>query len=218
MHAPVKDKLVKFFSQFTPFDVERGTTLIAGNEEPDAIFLLQDGVVRQYSVTKDGEELTLNLYKPVSYFPMVWAMNKLPNRYYFETVSEAKGFKAPKKDVLDFVKDDAEILYDLASRFGMGLYAMLNRLENIMTGDAYAKIIYTLLNAAYRLGNRRVNTIVIPLQVTHRELATIGGVARETASRELKKLEQKGLITYNVSSIIINDVQKLEHELTAEQG
>ncbi len=85
-----------FYDQFTPRIYKKGEILIRADDDPQGIFCLNKGYVRQYIISKNGIELTLNILKPISYFPMVWAINETPNIYYYEALTEAEVGRAPR--------------------------------------------------------------------------------------------------------------------------
>jgi len=67
-----KDKvkeLETFYKQFTIRDYKKGEMLIRADDDPQGIFCLTKGYVRQYTISKTGFELALHILKPISYFP-----------------------------------------------------------------------------------------------------------------------------------------------------
>ena len=63
-----------FYKQFTIRDYKKGEMLIRADDDPQGIFCLTKGYIRQYTISSLGTELTLHILKPTSYFPMVWAL------------------------------------------------------------------------------------------------------------------------------------------------
>lgn len=212
MNKAVIDKLEQFFTQFKHQTYKKGEILIRADDIPQGIFYLKNGVVRQYSISKDGEEQTLNLYKPISFFPLMWAVNDTPNTYYFEAMVEIEVYRAPKEQVVAFLKQEPEVLYDLVSRLYKGMHGLLSRIEYLQSGDAYMKVIFALLSATYRFGETKENAEV-ELSITHREISALTGLTKETISRECTKLEGKKLIKNSNHRVVIKDIKKFESEL-----
>jgi len=84
-----------FYSQFQVRRYKQGETLIRADDDPQGIFCLTKGYVRQYTISRTGLELTLHILKPISYFPMVWAVNGTPNVYFFEALTPVEVGRAP---------------------------------------------------------------------------------------------------------------------------
>lgn len=216
MDSHIVEKLTTFFSLHPLITYKKGDILIQAGEPPEAVFYLKNGTIRQYSISPEGDEMTLNLYKPIAFFPMMWAINDTPNRFYFEALDDVEIYKVPRNDVIAFLKQEPDVLFDLMSRILRGLDGLLSKVEYLMTGNARAKVIFTLLNTAYRFGQKEDLGVQIMLHMTHRELAALSGVTRETFTREIKKLEDKKLIYMQNQVISIPDVNALEEELVLE--
>lgn len=212
MENDIKKKLDQFFSQFTFLTYQKGDVFIHADEPPAGIFYLTKGLVRQYIITSKGEDLTVNIYKPLSFFPMMWAINETENLFYFEAMGDIEMWRAPKEEVVGFIKNEPDVLYDLLSRLYKGVDGLLARMTYLMAGNARAKIIFTILNVAYRFAITEKD-IDINLAITHKDLAAISGTTRETFSREIKKLEKAGLVSLKKGTIHIPSQQKLEEEL-----
>ncbi|MBI3380113.1 Crp/Fnr family transcriptional regulator [Candidatus Gottesmanbacteria bacterium] len=146
---------------------------------------------------------------------MMWVLNDTPNNYYFEAAAASTVFIAPKEKVVAFVKNEPEVLYDLTQRLYKGIDGLLKRMEYLMSGDAFRKLVIILLISKQRFSfSDKKSTISIKL--THKDLASQAGISRETVSREMKKLEKKGVISYYKNYITIRNLEKLEHEFFAE--
>lgn len=104
-----------FFSQFQLRTYKQGEMLIRADDDPQGIFCLTKGYVRQYIISRTGEELTLHILQPISYFPMVWAFNDTPNVYFYEALTPVEIGRAPKNQVLEFIKDKPDLISELMS-------------------------------------------------------------------------------------------------------
>ncbi len=211
MDEAIQKKLNDFFTQFKHQQYKKGEILIRADDDPQGIFYLKKGIVRQYSISKDGEEQTLNLYKSVSFFPLMWAVNNTHNTYYFEAITEAEVHRAPGDQVIVFLKNEPEIMYDLISRLYKGMHGLLSRIEYLQSGDAYTKVIFAILNTSYRFGEQKKKSV--ELSITHKEISALTGLTKETISRECTKLEGKGLIKNSNHLVVLENVKRLEGEL-----
>ena len=76
MNREVNQKLEVFFVQFKKQIYKKRELLIRTDEEPRGIFYLKRGRVKQYAISKKGDELVVNIFKPYTFFPMSWAISK----------------------------------------------------------------------------------------------------------------------------------------------
>ena len=205
-----------FYKQFSTREYKKGENLIRADDNPQGIFCLTKGYVRQYTISKTGIELTLQILKPITYFPLIWAINGAPNVYFYEALTEVEVGRAPKEQVVTFIKDKPAIILELMSKL-LGDYAeTLSRIEHLVFSDAYRRVISVLLYIAKHFGEETAQGVVVDHRFTQQDIATLVGVARETASIEMGTIEKKGFIEYVDHSMIFKNIKKLELELTAD--
>lgn len=212
------DKIKEFEAFYNKFQIrnyKKGEMLIRADDDPQGIFYLKKGYVRQYTISKSGFELTLHILRPISYFPMVWAVNGTPNVYYFEALTPVEVGRAPRDEVVDFIKDKPTILFELMSELIEDYAESLTRIEHLVFSDAYRRVISVLLYIAKHFGEKSEKGIIVRHRFTQQDIATLVGVARETASNELGKLEKKGLVKYIDHSMLFESIRKLNSELSS---
>jgi CRP/FNR family transcriptional regulator, cyclic AMP receptor protein len=208
-------KFEAFYTQFKPRTYKKGEMLIRSDDNPQGIFCLTKGYVRQYTISKAGIELTLHILKPISYFTMVWAINGTPNVYNFEALTDIEVGRAPRDEVVDFIKDKPKIIFELMSELLEDYAETLTRVEHLVFSDAYRRVISVLLYIAKHFGEIDGENVTIDHRFTHQDIATLVGVARETASSEMSKLEKSGLVEYSHHLMIFKSIRNLESELTS---
>jgi CRP-like cAMP-binding protein len=204
-----------FYKQFTVRNYKKGEMIIRADDDPQGIFCLTKGYVRQYTMSKTGFELTLHILKPISYFPMVWAINGAPNVYYFEALTPVEVGRAPRDEVVNFIKDKPTLLFALMSELLEDYAETLTRVEHLVFSDAYRRVISVLLYIAKHFGEKSGNGIIVHHRFTQQDIATLVGVTRETASNEMGRLEKEGLIKYVEHSMVFGNIKKLDSELSS---
>ena len=220
MDEQIHLKIDNFFKQFKHHIYKKGEVLIRVDDDPGGVFYLTGGTVKEYAISKKGEELVVNVFKPVSFFPMSWAINQTPNHYYYEALEDVEIWKAPRELTVEFIKQNPDVLFNLMSRVYKGTDGILMRMVYLMSGEAYTRVVNELLIAAKRFG--KPNAKSIELHLSEKDIAGQAGMARETVSREIKILKDKGLVTFKKqglqeahlkSVLTIEDIDRLEDEL-----
>jgi len=186
--------------------------LIGLDGEPDSVFYLSKGYVREYAFSDQGVELTLHIFVPGSFFPMTLVLTNIKNRYYYEALTPIEVYAVPKDTMLKFLKREPGVVLDLARRVFLGMDKLLMRIEYLILGSAQKRVISTLLFLARHFGVRKNKDIQLQYLFTHRDIASFAGISRETASRELKKLLKKNLIAYEKRLITIKNSDLLKKQ------
>jgi CRP/FNR family transcriptional regulator len=205
------DKLQSFSTKFSFRQYAKGETILNAEEDPPGIFYLQEGFVRFYSLSPEGKELTLNIFKPGSFFPMTWAVAERPNVYFFEAITAAKLRLIPKNKLLEFLQNEPELLFQFTQRILIGLDGLLTRMEYLLFGNASQRVTSVLLMSARRFGQEEKNgEVKIDFPLTHQSIANLAGLTRESTSLEMKKLENTGLISSKNRRITLIKPEKLK--------
>ncbi|OGD91769.1 hypothetical protein A3E14_03600 [Candidatus Curtissbacteria bacterium RIFCSPHIGHO2_12_FULL_41_13] len=204
----------QFFIQFNRAQsYKKGEMILRAQEEPKEVYFLKKGFVRLYLIALTGREITFNIYKPGTYFPMIWAIGNLPNFYFFESLTDTVVYTAPREKLLELVKNNPKLLFALTKRTYIGLDGIVRLTQALLTENARGKLISVLLVLGRRFGRKETNgDLVIRLPLTHRILASLANLSRETTSLALEKLQKEKVLTFNKHSITINKLQKIEEE------
>jgi CRP-like cAMP-binding protein len=213
MDTVIAKKTEHFFSQYPLRQFRKGQILIYGGDEPPGVFYLVKGEVRQYATTNSGDEVIVNVFKPSAFFPMTWAINDTPNEYFYETSTDAEMHIVPAQDAVKFIKENPDVTYDLLSRLYVGTDGLLRRMTHLMKGTAHSRTVTELIIACERFGRKQKTGYVVA--IPEGELAARSGLTRETVSRELHKLHEKGVITVSHKNIVVKSLSRLEKELNS---
>jgi len=216
MGISATQKLNIFFSKFKKYRYKKGEIILRGGDTPQGVYFINKGYVKDYSISKEGEELTLIIFKPENFFPIQWVFNDRPNQHYFEAMTAVELRRCPKEFFIAFIKSNPEVFLELTRHIVLRLGGMMQRMEHLAFGNAYEKVSSIIMICAERFGKKNNRGILIPIPLTHKDLAMLVGMTRETVSIEVKKLEKKGIINYKKHMIIVRDMRKLLTESLAE--
>lgn len=211
VNKDITEKVEALFAEADERTYVKGDILTFADQDPEGIFLLLEGVVEQYDITPDGNKITVNMFKPSSFFPMSWAINRTPNVYFYAALTDVRVRRAHPDKVVAFLRDNPDVLFDLLSRVYKGTDALLRRLTLAAGGIASSRLIFELLIEAHRFG-ADVSGDKKLITIKHNSLAARSGLARETVSRELHKLERDGSLALTKRGIVL-DIAKLEDQL-----
>lgn len=212
MDDNVVKKIETFFSQYPKRSYPKDQIIVFSGESPEKIFHIISGKISQYDISYRGDEIVINMFKSPAFFPMSWAINKTPNKYFFKADEETIVYVAPPEEVVTFIKENPDVMFDLLSRLYNGVEGILARTVHLMAGSARSRIMYELLVEASRFGKKQPDS-TIQLSISESELASHAGLARETVSREMKHLKEKGIAEIIGTSIIIKNIEELKKQL-----
>jgi CRP/FNR family cyclic AMP-dependent transcriptional regulator len=206
MEPGIRTKITEFFGGFPQRGAAQGQIIIQAHEDPKWIYHLIEGRVKQFDISYRGDEVVLNTFKPPAFFPMSFAINRTHNLYFYQAETAVQYHQAPLADALGFLRSHPDVLYDLLSRVYSGTDGLLGRLAHLMAGSARSRVLYELLIECRRFGEKRGPGASIAL--TESDIAAHAGLARETVSRELKRLKDEGVVIIK-NDILVTDLGRL---------
>lgn len=215
MATDITDTIDKFFSQYPKRSYPKGQILVFADESPEHIFYIVKGQVDKYDVNYRGEEIIINIFKPPAFFPMSWAINRTPNKYFYKTETATELHVVPAEDALEFLKQNPDVTLDLLGRLYRGLEGMYGRIVHLMSGTARSRVIYELIIECRRFGKQQPDGGYV-LGANEVDLAARSGLSRETVSREISKLKSQGWLALDGKDLLVKDIVPLEQALGSE--
>lgn len=215
MPLEVTDKVHDHFSKYPVRTYPKGQILVFADENPEHIFYIVKGRVRKFDVSYRGDEVIINVFKPPAFFPMSWAINHTPNKFFYKAETEVELHVVPASDALQFLKDNPDVTLDLLSRLYMGLEGFYGRLVHLMSGTAQSRLLYELIIECRRFGNKQADGTYV-LEANEMDIAARSGLSRETISREMKKIKKNGWAKVGQGGIVVLAIAELEKALGSE--
>lgn len=216
MDTQIQTKLANFFSRHRLVTYKKGELIYRAGDTIDTVDFVKSGYIRLYTLNKSAEETTINLFKPLFYITLIEALTKdvSTNKYYMEAVTDVEVWKAPKSEFIEFIKPtnvstSTDINYEILKAIAGLASDLINNLESVIPGSASQKIGSILITLAEKYGSTKDGELSINFETTHRLIASMAGLTRETTSTQIKKLENNGLIAQRSGFIIIKDLEKL---------
>lgn len=206
-------KTLEFAAEYPALAFRRGHVILSAYSLPPGVFMLKEGHVKQYAIAPDGRELIVNIYKAGSFFPMMWAVNGGGNAYFFEAMDAVVVHRVQAEQMLSWLKDTPDVLYDLLSRLYSGMDGLITQLTLNTLSDSRHKVIQALLIAGKRFGEWHENELVIAAYLTQKEIGQLAGTSREEVSRTLSSLKKEGLISIKGKLIVVPQPKLLEDQL-----
>ncbi len=204
------DKIEKFFTSHQVIQYKKGDMILRAHDIPSGISYIQSGIVRLFSISPEGEELTLHAFKPGAFFPIAWAINEEANDYYYEALGDAVIYRAPSKDVMLFLEENPDVLLALMSRILFGLKGYTTKIEHLVFDRALGKTASLLAYLAKQFGKPEGKEIMISIPFTHDHLASWLGMTRVSISQAMTNLKKMKLIHYQNGLIVIAKPEDLE--------
>lgn len=185
--------------------------ILLENDWGSSVYFILDGWVKIRTYNLDGKEVTLNILGKGELFGEMAPLDEVPRSTDVITLVPTVIGNLPAQDFVNLIQADPRAGIRLSQLMARRL-RQVNRRLRLRESDSTSRVTDILLFLADGQGQRLETGIEIP-NLPHRELSSLSGLARETVTRVLNKLEKKGLIKRDRDVMCIPDMVALEKML-----
>lgn len=174
----------------------------------NSVYFILEGWVKIRTYNLEGKEITLNILGPGELFGEMASLDQVPRSTDVITLTPTVIGSIPAADFGAFLNMEPQGGIRLAKLMARRL-RQLNRRLRLRELDSTSRVVDILLFLAEGQGQPAQGGTEIP-NLSHRELGSLAGMARETVTRVLGKLERKGLIHRDGETLCLVDRDALE--------
>ncbi len=182
--------------------------ILLENDWGSSVYFILTGWVKIRTYNLDGKEVTLNILGTGELFGEMAPLDEVPRSTDVITLAPTAIGNMPAQDFVQLLNQEPQAGVRLAQLMARRL-RQVNRRLRLRESDSTSRVADILLFLAEGQGKRSPRGIEIP-NLPHRELSSLSGLARETVTRVLSKLEKKGLIERDRETLCIPDSYALE--------
>lgn len=198
-----------FFSAYPIRKFKKGQILVLPGETAEYAYFLVRGRIKAYDKSYKGDQIIIDMFSNPSFFPLSLIMNQSPSFLFHEADTDIEVHQAPVKEALEFLNTHPDVVLSLLSVVYRKFDDASKRMIRLMDSGAKVRLIYEIIVACRQLGEQQPNGSW-RLGISQTVLGARIGLSRETVSREIKSLKQKGYIETGRSSIMVPDIKVLE--------
>jgi CRP/FNR family cyclic AMP-dependent transcriptional regulator len=195
----------------------KGMLLFTAGEPGEAIFFVLEGRIRLFLATSDGHEHTLQLVPAGGVLAVVGVLEGRPYPASAETVEDSELALIRTADFARLVRCHADLAWSLLVELSHRLVWAQERIYDFALRSAAGRVASALLRLARQSGAPQDDgRCVLPAPLTHRELAQLAGISRETATRVLQFMRRDGSVDACGEGRVVLDLRRLVGWLKAE--
>jgi len=186
--------------------------ILLENDWGSSVYFILEGWAKIRTYNLDGKEITLNILGTGEVFGEMAALDEVPRSTDVITLAPTTIGNMPAQDFVTLVQTEPLAGIRLAQLMGRRL-RQVNRRLRLRESDSTSRVADILLFLAEGQGKQGDGGGMRIPNLPHRELSSLSGLARETVTRVLSKLEKKGLIERDRDTVHIPDLYDLERML-----
>ena len=201
----------KITSHFVTLSHPANQIVLLENDWGGSVYFILEGWVKIRTYNMDGKEVTLNIIGKGEIFGEMAALEKQPRSTDAITLTSTTIGRIPAQDFVELVNTEPMAGLYLTKIMARRLRQVNRRLQ-LREANSLSRVADAILFLVDGQGREEEGIMEIP-NLPHREISSLSGLARETVTRVLTKLEKRGLIQRDADLLRIPDILALENAI-----
>lgn len=202
------ESLKKLTGHFVTLSHPANQIILLENDWGGSVYFIIEGWVKIRTYNFEGKEVTLNIIGQGEIFGEMAALDKMPRSTDAITLTSTVIGRIPSQDFVELITTEPLAGVRLAQLMAKRLRQVNRRLQ-LREASSTSRVADAILFLVEGQGKKGARGTHIP-NLPHREISSLSGLARETVTRVLTKLEKRGLIRRDADSLHIPDIPALE--------
>ncbi len=214
-------KKIPFFTGFTDAELElvsavmvekkyaRNALLFLEGDRGEALFVIRQGRVKISKSTADGREQILHMLRDGDIFAEVILFDQGPYPATAEAVDDTSVWLLRCDDMEKLLQTHPLLAVKLLRIMSKRLRQAQLLIRDLALHDAYGRLAGLLLRFIRREGKQTKEGIILDLELTRQDIASMIGTSRETVARILSRFQKDGILVLDRQRITILDAEKL---------
>jgi CRP/FNR family cyclic AMP-dependent transcriptional regulator len=196
-----EDQLRVLTTLVTRKSAPRSTTIMAGGDPTDSLYIVLSGRIKVMMSDSEGKEVILSILGPGEFFGEMGLIDDEPRSATVVTIEPCELLSIAKRDFKKSLADNFEMAMAVMRGLVKRLREADRKIGSLALLDVYGRVARLLLDMAENVGGEKVVTKRLPKQ----DIAKMIGASREMVSRVMKDLQTGGYIEVRGSTIVVRD-------------
>jgi CRP-like cAMP-binding protein len=207
-------KLSRVFETGRYVTYKKDDVIIRPGDMPSGVYYIVAGGVKAYSFCISGEPNILMTLCAGEIFPIAWAVSGITRDIGFDALDQTTAWRISRTSFLQATLSDSALMNEAVQALARHFFILTGEMDNLQYRSAREKVVYRLIFLASHFGQHQQGVTTITVRITNDYIARSTNMTRETASRELSRLQRKQLICIERSRIVIPDLLSLRNEIS----
>jgi CRP/FNR family cyclic AMP-dependent transcriptional regulator len=196
-----EDQLRMLTTMVSRRSAARSTTIMAGGDATDSLYIVLSGRLKVMMSDSDGKEVILSILGPGEFFGEMGLIDDEPRSASVVTIEPCELLAIAKRDFKKCLTENNEMAMAVMRGLVKRLREADRKIGSLALLDVYGRVARLLLDMSENVNGEKVVTKRLPKQ----DIAKMIGASREMVSRVMKDLQTGGYIEMRGSNIVLRD-------------
>jgi CRP-like cAMP-binding protein len=203
-----QSSLTKIADKMVSRSYKKGQMILMEEALGETFFVIARGSVKVTRMSDDGREVILAMLGEGDFFGEMSLLDGEGRSANVVAIEDSEALTLKRSDFLAILEGFPKIAIHLLEELTRRLRRSDQQIESLSLSDAQQRIAITLIRLAEELGTIKGGDVTIRNLPYQQDIANMAGTSRETVSRTLKLLEQKGYLDRDAKALIIRDFKR----------
>jgi len=196
-----EDQLRMLATVVTRRSAPRSTTIMAGGDPIDSLYIVLSGRLKVMMSDSEGKEVILSILGPGEFFGEMGLIDDEPRSASVVTIEACELLSIAKRDFKKCLAENFEMAMAVMRGLVRRLREADRKIGSLALLDVYGRVARLLLDMSETVNGEKMVIKRLPKQ----DIAKMIGASREMVSRVMKDLQMGGYIEMRGSSIVLRD-------------
>jgi CRP/FNR family transcriptional regulator, cyclic AMP receptor protein len=182
----------------------KGSVIVFEDDAGDALYLVAAGQVKVVLIAEDGREVILSVLGEGNFFGEMAVIDEEPRSAHVIAMEDSSLLVLRRDDFQHRLRANPEIAISLLREISRRLRRADEKIASLVLLDVNGRVANLLLRMAEDEGGDRITR-----KLTHHTIAQMIGSSRETVSRTMRNLVDRGIISVTRKDITLTDRHSL---------
>lgn len=192
---------------------DKGQLILHQGDPGDSLFVIIAGRVRIYTLSPEGHELSVWIYDEGDFFGEMALLTGEPRSAYAEAMQPTEVLVLHRQAFRDYLLMNPMAAIHTIEVLSRRLRRTTESAKGLISLNVTQRIARKLLELTERYGVDQDEGMLIDLDLSQEDIATLVGTTRESANRSLSALRDQGIVQVDRARIRILDPDRLEEIL-----
>src|SRR5437868_11723000 len=197
------DQLRLLTTMVTRRSAARSTTIMAGGDATDSLYIVLSGRLKVMMSDSDGKEVILSILGPGEFFGEMGLIDDEPRSASVVTIEACELLSITKRDFKRCLAENFEMAMAVMRGLVRRLREADRKIGSLALLDVYGRVARLLLDMSENVDGEKIVTKRLPKQ----DIAKMIGASREMVSRVMKDLQMGGYIEMRGTNIVLRDTK-----------
>ncbi|NQV37384.1 MAG: Crp/Fnr family transcriptional regulator [Candidatus Marinimicrobia bacterium] len=209
-----ESSISKIADQMILRSYSKGQMILMEESSGETFFVLGKGAVKVTRMSDDGREVILAMLGEGDFFGEMSLLDGEGRSANIVAIEDSESLTIKRSEFLAILENYPKIAINLLEELTSRLRRSDQQIESLSLSDAEQRISITLIRLAEELGTIKSGAVTIRNLPYQQDIANMAGTSRETVSRTLKLLMEKGFLKRDGKALIIKDFALFRRQFT----